>query len=422
MNVKRNRQIRQAGPAQGFTLIELLVYMAILGLLFAMFYAIFDVNMKQARVQTNVADMQANLRVARHDISRFARMAGRGGLPVSFSPGAMLPDGVAVGVDNNVAPGTTVAAVPVVEGTDILTIRGVLFNPVYQIEADSTQFAAGVLNVNFLNPFGSQQDLTALSDAVQQILDTGENEAIVAVSPLGSRLYSPFEISGGATNDTNYSGEAYPSGVQLNFNWNNKYAGLIAGGAQPADMKSVAYIGVLEEYRYFIRAARAVPGDDTTALIPRLTRLRFDPGTDNIHPSYLNGGQVQPEDIADYILDLQVALGVDSNNDGTLTEGTTDADRRNDEWLFNHSGDILDTPGGDPALWSWNGPNRPLQFVRVNLLARTNRPDPKHNSPAIDRIEDHDYSEPTVPANQAEKEARMHRRRLSQSVVDLRNF
>lgn len=418
--MKRISQIRHDSPTAGFTLVELLVYIALLGIIFTMFFAVFDVPMKSARIQTQIADMQANLRVARHDISRFARMAGRGGLPITSVPGSLLPNGLAIAVDNNVADPTTVAGVPVVPGTDILTVRGVLFNSVYQVKADPVDFAAGVLRVDFLHSFAVQQDLGPLSEAVQRIIDGGEKEAMIAVSPLGSRLYSPFEISSGATVTTAHDGESYASGVDLNFNWNNKYSGLISGGVQPAAMKSVAFIGILEEYRYFVRAARAVAGDNTSALIPRLTRIRFDPGTDTPHPSYVDGGgNVLPEDIADYIMDLQIALGVDSNNDGDLTEGPN---RALDEWLFNDPDDVLDDDGGDPTLWSWNGPNQPLQFVRVNLLARTSRADNKYLSRAIAQIEDHDYSEPDRPASQAEKETRMFRRRLSQTVVDLRNF
>jgi hypothetical protein len=114
-------------------------------------------------------------------------------------------------------------------------------------------------------------------------------------------------------------------------------------------------------------------------------------------------------DIADNIVDLQLALGLDTDGDEVLV----DDGGQNDEWLFNHTAD-------NPGAVVWN--NARIGYVRINTLARTGRVDPDYVAPPLVAIEDHLYSEPVTPATQADREARMHRRRLLQTVVDLRNL
>jgi hypothetical protein len=64
----------------------------------------------------------------------------------------------------------------------------------------------------------------------------------------------------------------------------------------------------------------------------------------------------------------------------------------------------------------------PLYYVRITTLARTDRLDPDYTSPPIEAIEDHVYNEPDLPADSASKLERSYRRRLLETVVDLRNL
>jgi hypothetical protein len=116
-------------------------------------------------------------------------------------------------------------------------------------------------------------------------------------------------------------------------------------------------------------------------------------------------------DIAGGLLDLQVALGIDLDGGGVVTDG----DSADDEWLFNHADD-----DADPGLWNVAG--RRLSYIRITTVARTERPDRQYRSPRLTTIEDHAYSEPVVPADRDQRVARMHRRRVLESVVDLRNL
>ena len=177
----------------------------------------------------------------------------------------------------------------------------------------------------------------------------------------------------------------------------------------PTNLTSVAFAGVLEEYRFYVREERAVPGDDTTELRPRLARARMFPGTEVPYLADVTNAKV---DISDNILDLQVAIGVDTDNDGVLV----DLGDETDEWLYNSA----DPPDDDEAA-VWNQANRKLFYLRLNTLARTERREWSYRSPPVTALEDHAYDEQVVPADEAERQERMFHRRLLQTVVDMRN-
>jgi len=204
----------------------------------------------------------------------------------------------------------------------------------------------------------------------------------------------------------------------------------------------------LEEYRYY---AREVVGDTITPLRPRLTRARFEPGTEL---PYLGDTTNFSLDLADGIFDLQIALGFDSDfklaygglgaepgsfNDDIDWIGDDDMifeadafdpaqDRTEDDWLYNDPGDL-------PADVEWTahsfagnvGEPVQLYYVRVSLAGRTARPDPSYQMPDFDTrgdgdwIEDHDYD--TAPAlSYKTGDNAKHRRRVLQTVVDMRNI
>jgi len=159
-------------------------------------------------------------------------------------------------------------------------------------------------------------------------------------------------------------------------------------------------VGILEEYRYYVRDVGGTP---------RLSRARLYPGTEAAYAGDAGNLQV---DLADNILDLQAAVGIDRDGDRLISDTEDDAD----DWMYNAE---ADSPA-DPLLW--NGPNRPLYYLRLSTLARTDRADPKYVSPAIAAIEDHVYAEPEEPADGDRRLERSHRRRLLRTVVDLRNL
>ncbi|HEX7180279.1 MAG TPA: PilW family protein, partial [Thermoanaerobaculia bacterium] len=181
------------------------------------------------------------------------------------------------------------------------------------------------------------------------------------------------------------------------------------------DLQKVAYLALLEEYRYYIREDYS--DDDRHTLTPKLSMARFYPGTD-VKWGDPDSTFELAVDIADNVFDLQVALGVDANNDQIVTEGTDAGTRQADEWLYNEAGDNTTLPG-------WNGtaadPRR-LYYVRITTAARTDRRDPKYRADPLVVLEDKRYGDYVSYWNFNGAAERQYRRQVLQTVVDLRNI
>ncbi len=408
---------------KGFTLVELSISLLVTIVLILGVLALFDFANRLSRVQTNVSDMQQSLRVSLQSAVRLVRMAGRGGLPLGT-----MPSGLGLSMSNNVPAGTRIGGplTPLVlAGTDVVAVRGVFSTPLWQVNsADPASFVltsgvggpvAGTVRIAPATPTGILQEREALRQAVEN----GAPEALVLVSPRDASIYAVVEL------DPATSNVAGPDGWTIGFRiaggaHTAEYLPLSSGGGWPAGLTSAAFVGLLEEYRFYVRDER-----EGTDLAPRFSQARVFPGTQAPHRTdtlALAEPEKHPswsQDIADNVLDLQVALGFDSPlGGGAMTDDEGDggdddrifesADGQNDDWLYN------DGQAFDPA--PWNG--RQLYFVRLSILARTDRRDPQHASPRVDRIEDHDLAAESL--NQ--RTERMYRRRLLQTVIDMRNL
>jgi len=101
------------------------------------------------------------------------------------------------------------------------------------------------------------------------------------------------------------------------------------------------------------------------------------------------------EPLAEGIEDLQVAVGVDTNNDGVISEDGTTAD----EWMYNAS--------GDAAL------SGTVHAVRITLIARSVQQD-------IGAVSA--YKRPAAEDHAAASTNDKYRRRVLRSMVELRNI
>ncbi len=154
------------------------------------------------------------------------------------------------------------------------------------------------------------------------------------------------------------------------------------------------------------------------------------PGSENV---FDGDAQQARLDLADNILDLQVALGYDSilgaapsdqNGDGFTNEDDvllTESDSgQDDDWLFNSD---QDDPNEAPFVPPWDTdpltgtpPQPELYYVRLTTLARVQVPDRTYDSLLIRRIENRDVD----PLNVLDE--RRYRRQLMQTTIDLRNL
>ena len=191
---------------------------------------------------------------------------------------------------------------------------------------------------------------------------------------------------------------------------------------------NIGSIGLLEEYRLFIRAEWEVPGDSDTRLTPVLSRARFLPGTDT---------QIDRIDIADNVLDLQIAIGADADTENT--SGNTgygfikDDGDDSDEVLFNTPGDTnsggstdYTSPEGTASVGqqTWYDTDLEFHFLRINTLVQARFPDPDHRAPEIEQIEDFDRGAQFTVATKTYRlnDELEYRRRWLQTIVELRNL
>lgn len=134
-----------------------------------------------------------------------------------------------------------------------------------------------------------------------------------------------------------------------------------------------------------IRAMHAVFTIDSVDTIPT---LMMDPDA---------GGPATPQPLAEGVEDLQFALGVDTNGDGTLTE--VGAAAGDDEWQGNFP--------GDPVLTGT------VRAVRVSMIARTTSGIIGNTTP---------FTRPALEDHAASVSGDQFRRRVLKTMVEIRNM
>jgi prepilin-type N-terminal cleavage/methylation domain-containing protein len=449
MQLRNQRLQTQSRPrsrqTRGFTLIELLIGIAISTILLIALYRVFESNSALARTQTDVANMQQSLRIGQTEMAKMVRMAGRGGLPdalvnggIRLTPALVVRDNAGTAGDPlpaEIAPGLANSPQLVV-GTDVLTVRGVFNTPVYQVNnanpasftlrdaagqptTDPLQATSGEVVITDPSTSGIPQDLTALTDAIDSLVP----EALILVSPVDQSIYAIVELTGGAVG---------PGQVTLQFavqggSHTAEYASLYASGtgaapALPQALSATSLVGIVEEYRFYIRDGLPYP---------TLSMAWMLPGTEVPH----DGIADTRLDVADNVIDLQIALGFDSNlgepladrnGDGRVDEDDiiiTETDNgQNDDWLFNSD---QDDPVASPWIPPWSDdplsgfpPQPELYFVRINTLVRTLAFQRNYQAPSVAGIENNDPGQ--LDLNTFDE--RRFRRQLLQTVVDLRNI
>jgi type II secretory pathway pseudopilin PulG len=448
----------------GFTLIELAISLIVIVEVLLGVLLLFDFTNKLSHAQTNIADMQSTLRIAEAEMESTVRMAGRGGLKFfNAAPGKAIWVRDNVLLNPRIGDATSPQVVP---GTDVLTVRGVFTAPIYQVNFKDTttiefRTAAGIvtgnpaaastgtLKISNKSPTNIPQDLQPLADSITADI----HEALVLVSSSRPETNAVVELIPNPAGVT--TGAGVVTQVIISFRLRSLvptdlaalYNKLGTFGNYPDNLTSVSAVGLLEEHRFYIRDSYAIANNAASDPTPKLTRARFMPGTDVAYgpTGGANSGNLYI-DVADNILDLQVALGLDTINHipvagepAGLTKITADrvngyiseaANGVNDDWLYNSTADnVAETytpaPPAPPlpavALWL----DVPVYFARVTLVARTDRRDPKYEAPVLGRIEDRTYlsTDALNLANDAtgSRQLRQYRRRVLQTVIDVRN-
>lgn len=419
--------------SSGYTLLEALVTLFIVAEILIATLVLFDFNSRVGRTQTQIAELQQGQRIGMNSIVRLARMAGRGSLPQGNLPtGTALAVRTKVPEDTHIAPAD--AASPLIlEGTDVLTLRGVFTRPIYFINGAGTisfspdtgsgvpggslQVSNGyapVLGEDIDSDVTVSQDVTPLIEAI-----TAERpEALVIASRVDNAIVAVVEL------DPANSSAGDPANLTIAFlNTGGTHTAAYAAAVPfPGALRTAVFVAPLDEYRFYLTPPDdgfdLEPGADPVAdagygrRSPRLCMGRFYPFTD---VPFDDDPANYCLELAENFFDLQFALGIDLNGSGIVDEA---ADLVADEWLFNVQGDSDDD--GAPINPTF-GTGRILG-LRISTLAMTDRPDPAYRAPEYTSLEDRLYPKTGADMLVNHDTQRRFRRRTLQSIIDLRSL
>ena len=386
----------------GFTLIEMIVTLMVLSIVIVMTLNLFDVNTRLSQVQTTISELQQTHRVGHSALLKDLRMAGRGSLDMRT-----FPMGEALWVQNNVPDSTFIDDLdtyPVLPGTDIITVRGVLSTPVYTVVNAPLSFNT-VSNTGQITVANTVRSGLEINQSLQPLVDAITNnraEKIIMVSQNGDQFHVVVTLDPGASAigvDTVTIAFGNPDRA-----WDSGH------------FSSFSRLGIIEEYRYYISDTTLVDGDANSSFRPRLMRAKLDPFTATLADKgdpYLADTDNWHLEVADGIVGLQAAFGVDiPPGAGLLGDGQiVDNKDETDEWLYNHASD------DDTVNWD----NNTLFFLRVNTIAIAERPDSRYEARLMGDLEDFSYVDVADdPLNGDGR--REYRRRVLKTVIDLRNL
>ena len=436
---------------QGFSLMELVVATAVLAVVTLAGLTLVDTGQKVSRSQTAIAELQNNQRVAQRELVGMLAMAGVGGLPEGIDPSlagddvaGVFPRGLALAVTNNVGDDARIgdeSTPAVVEGSDVLTLRGVFLTPALFIEPQQPLVLDGdgrvSITVSAAVDVGVSQDLEALRSELEKAttVDAERPEAFIVRDRYNPGAYAVLELDPENTEPGDPGDPTLTVGLILSSDagrqqFADEYGRMIlgttllqgAGGAQvtlPDGTevqlpRVIGSIGLLQEYRFYVREEWEIAGDSGTRPAPVLSRARFYPGTETPHPE----GSV---DISDDVVDLQVALGVDLPPvDGRIADGVNAAGQSaaldSDEILYNHPDDDDSLGLGESRAWAV--PAARIAFARVTTVVQASRPDRNFEGVRVGILEDHDLSASVFNQDPNHKV----RKRSLRTDVELRNL
>ncbi len=277
---------------RGFTLIEILVATVVFAIFMIGILNLLDTSTKLSVTETALADTQENVRFAAYHIMRSARMMGSSLLPFADDSSGTAKWVAGEVISNASGTATTpFGTVAVITGSDVLTLRG--FFELSPFFTNRTDIHAGPAEVLVRESSGGR----VINDSFDIVQVSGlEGRGLFFLGnllvPADQESFAVAEISSGST----ITGSAPNRVLTIPF---------AAGATQWSDLNHAGVsvppvpfdafrVGVLESYTYYVDPNRV------------LQRLRAD----------ASGATSQP--VAVNIGSLQVALGVDNNNDNQV--------------------------------------------------------------------------------------------------------
>ena len=465
MNDRSIRSIRASRTSAGFTLVEMIVVTLLLLIAMVGLLAVFDASARINKNETDVADAQGNVRYGIYQMTRAIRMAGAGGLYVTqavlnhndlelsgIAPASASYDNVVANVtvtDTNGNPPWEVRP-----GTDMIEIRGVLFSPLIGFDQQTgCNPCTGAQNLNALPIIGN----ASIGEHQNNDPSTRPQFAAIDAYTAGVTNAKPMlVIVQDAKSDLHACGDAGPPiGLQrypqpaYNVGVITAQTNLVGGNT----FGSVDFGGTLGP-RFNIELPSLTPGRDAS-VIKELKRagilddvvffITTDPVADptGIHPflaqGIRRGNAFDVTRLADDVEDMQVAYGIDSDGNSSVTRlaacglppyPANDPDPNVsttagcDEWLPNAVGELAPDDARFQQQYPFNQSHSGvplaihcprLHSVMISLLAKAHDPDPTFKGTASQGYKImNSTATPVTPGS--------FRRRVQTLKVNLRNY
>lgn len=290
----------------GASLIETLVAFGLTVAVTAFALFLFGHHQRLARAQLDDSSLQQAQQVGHRELRRALRAAGRGGL-ARQAPGFPPRPEFAAFAEKDVAAGHPVGGVTAAEGTDVLVVRGVMNGPIYWVSGYefSPATARGWVEVR-------AEVADAVSQPLAMLEEAGEagDDALLLVSGTES-VHAVVPVT-----EVEASGRGGSRVARVHFHADASrgpfaaaYLGMSSGGGWPAGrMDMVERVGVLEEWRFYVR-----PPDPASGRRAQLAMARLYPGT-GVAWRRRSSNLVQP--IADDVLDLDVTITESADGGG----------------------------------------------------------------------------------------------------------
>jgi prepilin-type N-terminal cleavage/methylation domain-containing protein len=281
-----------AGTRRGFTLIEVVVAMAVFAIFMIGILNLLDTSTSISEIEKALADTQENVRFAAYHLMRTTRMTGGAGMPFAGDvggSGSWLAGELLSNQSGTLATPYPFGSIEVLDGTDVLTVRGFFEVPPFFVENTAVNTSLGRIEIE---ESAAGRVINPGIDAVEVAQLAGRG--LVFMGELDRREYAVGQV--GASSTLVDEAPDRTLTVMISGEPSTWWTGLNPTGAATTPSFEVYQVGVMDTYTYFVDPEF------------RLMRLRAD--------NSAAGATLQP--VAVNIGGLQVALGVDTDLDGQV--------------------------------------------------------------------------------------------------------